>query len=152
MSIEQRQHIRFSLEIPAFRQVRFGESVETVLHQISIGGCLIEWDDNIFVGDEFRLLARLPNRNFLPLQCRTVYVFPDNAIGVRFLDITQFEQDLIAKIIAHSLKNQGLPEKIDPFALPKQYVDRSANPMPKIVDIRRQKDELIEDILSINDL
>ena len=75
MGIEQRQHIRFSLDIPAIRQSRYGESVEIVLHQISIGGCLLEWDENIFVGDEFRILAQLPNRNYLPLTGKALVYF-----------------------------------------------------------------------------
>ncbi|MEZ5426037.1 MAG: PilZ domain-containing protein [Pyrinomonadaceae bacterium] len=152
MSIEQRQHIRFSLDLPAFRQNRYGESIETILHQISIGGCLLEWDENIFVGDEFRLLARLPNKNFLPLQCKAVYVFPDNGIGVTFQEITQFEQELVGRIITETLREKGLPGQIDPFAQPKKYFDKNNNPMPKISDRVRKKEEVLEDILSINDL
>src|SRR4051794_30063444 len=40
MSINQRQHIRFSLDIPAIYS-RFGEKQETRLEQISIGGCFM---------------------------------------------------------------------------------------------------------------
>jgi hypothetical protein len=99
MGIEQRRHIRFSLDIPAIRYTRYGEAVETMISQISIGGCLAEWDENVYIGDEFRLLIQLPNRNFLPLLCKAMYQFADNGIGVKFFDITKFEQELLSGIM-----------------------------------------------------
>ena len=103
MPIENRQYIRFSLDLPAVRFNRYGEAVNTILHQISIGGCLAEWDENILVGEEFRLLMRLPNQNFLPLTGKVLYRFIDNGIGVKFLEITQFEQELVSEIISQNL-------------------------------------------------
>lgn len=150
MSIEQRRHIRFSLDLPAIRYSKYGEATETVLNQISIGGCLMEWDDNVYVGDEFRLLVQLPNKNYLPLMCKALYRFEDNGIGARFLDITKFEQELITKIITRNLEQQGLPLQVDPFAQPKKAA--AANHEPKITDDKRRREELLDDILSVNDL
>ena len=146
MGIEQRRHIRFSLDIPVIRYTRYGEAIETIIYQISIGGCLAEWDDSVYVGDEFRMLLQLPNRNFLPLSCKAMYKFADNGIGAKFLDITQFEQELLAGIISHTLGKQGLPLQVDPFAMPKMPIQ---NRTPKITDSRQQKDELLEEIFSI---
>jgi len=145
MGIEQRRHIRFSLDIPAVRYTKYGEAMETMISQISIGGCLAEWDENVYVGDEFRLLLQLPNKNFLPLTCKAMYKFADNGIGTKFLDITQFEQELLAKIITKSLEKQGLPLQVDPFAQPKVSVQ---SPVPKITDSRQRRDEILEEILS----
>lgn len=146
MGIELRRHIRFSLDIPAVRYTKYGEAVETTISQISIGGCLAEWDDSVYVGDEFRLLLQLPNKNFLPLICKAVYKFADNGIGTRFLDITQFEQELLAKIISHTLEKQGVPLQVDPFALPKIPPKSAA---PQVTDYRQRKDELLEEIFSL---
>ena len=146
MSIEKRRYIRFSLDIPAIRYNKYGETVETLLHQISIGGCLAEWDESLLVGEEFRLLIQLPNKNFLPLACKALYRFTDNGIGIKFLGITQFEQELISKIISENLETQGLPLQIDPFGVPRTYVE----PKPRIADTRIDNDEILEDILSIN--
>ena len=146
MSIEKRQFIRFSLDIPAIRFTGYGEAVDILLHQISVGGCLAEWDENVLVGDEFRLLIRIPNQNFLPLWCKALYRFADNGIGVKFLEITQFEQELISQTISQNLEDQGLTLQIDVFGLPPTYI---APKKPKITDARHQADEILENILSI---
>lgn len=145
MGIEQRRHIRFSLDIPAIRYTKYGEAVETIINQISIGGCLTEWDENVYVGDDYRLLIPLPNRNYLPLTCKALYKFENNGIGTKFQDITLFEQELLAKVISHALEKQGLPMQVDPFAQPRKVTQSSA---PRISDARRQKDEILEGILS----
>ena len=147
MGIEQRRHIRFSLDIPAIRYSRYGEAFKTLVSQISIGGCLIEWDESVYVGDEFRMLVQLPNKNFLPLICKALYKFADNGVGTKFIDITHFEQELLAKIISNTLEKQGLPLQVDPFALPKMAVKQTS--VPTISDKRREEDDILEDILSI---
>lgn len=149
MSIEQRRHVRFSLDIPATRYTKYGEAAEILLNQISIGGCLAEWDETIHLGDEFRLLIQLPNKNFLPLTCKVLYKFEGNGIGAKFLTITQFEQELLSKIISQNLEQQGLPINVDPFAQPKKSADK--NGLPKVTDNRQQKEDILDGILSLND-
>lgn len=149
MSTEQRRYVRFSLDIAATRYTKYGEAAEIVLNQLSIGGCLAEWDENVYVGDEFRLLLRLPNKNFLPLTCKVLYKFEGNGIGAQFIAITQFEQELLTKIISQSLERQGLPSQIDPFCHPKK--SPAKNEVPKITDRRRQKEDILDEILSLND-
>ena len=144
MSIEKRRHIRFSLDIPAVRYTKYGEAIELLLHQISIGGCLTEWDENILVGEEFRLLIRLPNQNWLPLTCKALYKFADNGIGATFLHITQFEQELVSKIISANLETQGLPMQIDPFGVPRNFGAQK----PRVTDLRLDTDDILEDIFS----
>ena len=144
MSIEQRRHVRFSLDIPAIRYTKQGEAVQTQITQISLGGCLAEWDDSVYIGDEFRMLVQLPNRNYLPLACKAIYKFAEGGIGAKFTDITLFEQELLAKIISHTLAEHGLPLQIDPFAQPGKII---ANNVPKLTDLRREKDEMLAKIL-----
>lgn len=141
----QRQHIRFSLDIPAVRYTKFGEKQETVLHQISVGGCLAEWDENVFTGDEFRLEIRLPNKNWLPLKCKALYRFEHNGIGIKFTEATRFEQELIARIISHSLAEEGLPLAVDPFSQPSRFV---GNGEPRLTDRRREREEMLAKIMS----
>lgn len=148
MSIEQRQFIRFSLDIPAIRQTKYGEMVETVINQISLGGCLAEGDDNVYVGDEFRLLLQLPNKNFLPLMCKTLYRFADNGIGAKFVNVTRFEQELIIKVIAENLEQQGLPLQVDPFANPKTF---NKNAGKTVSDNLLRRENILENVLSHNE-
>ncbi|MBP7475709.1 MAG: PilZ domain-containing protein, partial [Pyrinomonadaceae bacterium] len=122
MSINQRQHIRFSLDIPAIIYTKFGEKQETKLQQISIGGCFTGWEENIYTGDEFRMEIELPNGNYLPLQCRALYRFDHTGIGVRFVDVCEFEQELISKIIAHRLEMEGVPLQLDAFMPPPTFI------------------------------
>ncbi len=150
MSINQRQHIRFSLDIPAIIYTRNGERQETRLEQISIGGCFTEWEENIYVGDEFRMEIQLPNRNYLPLQCRALYRFDHTGIGVRFIEICEFEQELISRIIAHKLEMEGVPLQIDPFTLPPNFL--SEDPSPRITNIREKRDAVLQKIMYFDDM
>jgi hypothetical protein len=146
MSIEKRRFIRFSLDIPAYRQKNNGEVVQTCIRQISVGGCLTEWDENLAVGDEFRLEMPLPNKNRLPLLCRTLYRFPGKGIGVRFLNVSQFEQELLAQIISQSLEDEGLPLLVDPFAIPPTYIAQHTD--EDLIFRRKLDEEIAEETMS----
>ncbi len=156
MSIEQRRFIRFSLDIPAIREDENGEKRPIVLHQISIGGCLTGADERIFTGDEFRVLLRLPGGNFLPLTCKAIYKFAGTGIGAKFLDITEFEQQLLADVISQTLEAEGLPLQVDPFAHPPSQIyqqqQQPPSPQPaeeeKLPNPRLEKEEIVERILS----
>lgn len=146
MSIEKRRFIRFSLDLPAYRQKINGEVIQTIIRQISVGGCLTEWDENLSVGDEFRIELELPNKNRLPLFCRTLYRFPGKGIGIKFLNVSQFEQELIGEIISQSLEDDGLPLLVDPFAIPPTYIAHHAD---EDITFRKQRDdEIAEEIMS----
>ena len=146
MSINQRQHIRFSLDIPAIIYTKFGERRETRLEQISIGGCFTAWDEDIYVGDEFRMEIELPNKNYIPLYCRALYRFDHAGIGIKFMNISGFEQELISKIIAHKLDLEGVPLQVDPFTLPPSFVNEDS--IPRITEIREKRDSILERIMS----
>ncbi|MGI8470496.1 MAG: PilZ domain-containing protein [Pyrinomonadaceae bacterium] len=148
MSIEQRQFIRFSLDLPAFSFKHNGEAVRTFVQQISIGGCLTEWSEDIFTGDNFRIEIELPNRNRLPLLCKALYKFEGRGIGAKFSDITRFEQELIGQIISYSLESDGLPLLVDPFAQPPTFISTSSGKTS--LAERRREDEIVGEILSPN--
>ena len=148
MSINQRKHIRFSLDIPATIVNKYGERQDTILQQVSIGGCFTAWEENIFAGDEFRLEIELPNKNRLPLACKAIYRFEDTGIGISFTDICQFEQELISSIIANRMEQEGIPGEIDPFAQPARLVEE--DPTVIISDLRRSRD-LVPDPMGSGD-
>ena len=146
MSISQRQHVRFSLDIPVWVVNKLGERQRSELQQISIGGCFIGWDENIYVGDEFRMEIELANGNFVPLTCKALYRFDHTGIGVKFADITRFEQELIAGVIAAHLEAEGVPLQVDPFHIPPEFAGQE--PMHRVTDARQMRDSLLEKIMA----
>lgn len=146
MSINQRKHVRFSLDIPAILITKYGEKQNTLLQQISIGGCFTDWEENIYAGDEFRLEIELPNKNRLPLSCKAVYRFEDTGIGVKFLNISEFEQELISKIIAHRMDAEGVPLSVSPFEEPNVFVMEDAE--PRILTSREQREEMLTEAMA----
>jgi hypothetical protein len=145
MSINQRKHVRFSLDIPAILITKYGERQNTLLQQISIGGCFTDWEENIYAGDEFRLEIELPNKNRLPLSCKAVYRFEDTGIGCKFLNISKFEQELICKIIAHRMDVEGVPLSVSPFEEPSTF---NFPKEPRIVSPREQREEMLTEAMS----
>lgn len=150
MSIEQRRFIRFSLDIPAFRIKNNREPIQTFIRQVSIGGCMLEWDDTIFTGDQFRLEVELPNKNRLPLFCKALYKFPGKGVGAKFIEVSQFEQDLIGQIISQTLEKDGMPLLVDPFAIPATFVATQGNEEDDYFK-RLRDEEIAEEIMSTED-
>lgn len=146
MSINQRRHLRFSLDIPATLVSKYGERQETLLQQISIGGCFTDWEENIYPGDEFRLEVELPNKNRLPLRCKAIYRFEDTGIGVRFIDVSTFEQELISEIISDRMVKEGLPIHPDPFEVPAKLIEDDQS--PKISNRKERRERMLEEVMS----
>jgi len=143
MSIENRQHLRFSLDIQAFRNPLKGEPTEVWIKQISIGGCLMEWTDFASNDDDFRLEFVLPNSNHLPLHCKVIYRSVGNVVGVKFKGITKFEQELLSLIISDTLQNEGFPLTLDPFLVPPPIIKEE--PSKKVSKKKINQDENFEE-------
>lgn len=137
--------MRFSLDIPAVLVSKHGERRQTYLQQISIGGCFTEWEEYLYPGDEFRLEIQLPNRNKLPLKCKAIYRFENTGIGVRFIEATEFEQELISAIIENQMMLEGLPEFPDPFSEPPEFI--KDDPSPRITDRRERREAMLDDAM-----
>jgi hypothetical protein len=148
MSIENRQHLRFSLDIPTFRRAETGEQIEILVRQISIGGCLLDWGDFVLRQDDFRLEFVLPNNNRLPLYCKIIYRAVGTSVGVKFEGITRFEQELLADIISANLENEGLPLNVNPFSQPPPKY-KKADPEAKKVAKKKVKETAIEEEVSV---
>jgi PilZ domain len=117
VSSETRQYIRFYITLQARRKI-FGAGISPVLvKQISLGGCMVEWDENVSIGDKIRIEVLLANGNWLPLIGKVLYRMPENGLGIKFQEITQFEQEILADLIQKQMERRGLPYE-NPFALP----------------------------------
>lgn len=144
MSIENRRFIRFALDIPVTLADEKGKKIKTMIRQISIGGCLLDVNDKTLSkisGDELRLEFTLRNKNKLPLMGNAVYTDNNKWTGIKFYEITQFEQELIADVIAEIIENEGLPLTVNPFRTPPSFVDEEPTISDESVD-SKQVEEL----------
>ena len=152
MSIENRRFIRFSLDIPVTRFTENGRPIPTYIRQISVGGCMTDWEEDVYAGDEFRIEMQLPNKNRLPLMCKAIYRYSGKGIGIKFQDVSQFEQELIAQIISENLENEGLPVLVDPFTQPPKFTEQALkNDEIEAKEKRLQEDEMIEEAIATLD-
>lgn len=120
-SEQQRQYFRFPLDIEARVSVPSGERMDAVVNEISLSGCYFGsvWVET--AGTVFRLEIRLPNGNWLPLNCTTVHT--RGGVGARFNEMTGFEQNLLAEVIAAASRSAGAGSDVDPFAAAEQLPD-----------------------------
>jgi hypothetical protein len=125
---------------------RIGAKYPTTLQQISVGGCLVPCREDLYPGDEFRLEIQLPNGNFVPLSCRAIYRVDEMGIGAKFLDITKFEQELVARIIRARMESDDLPAVCDPMEPAGRSIDR-ADPL-KITDRRAIRESMLEEVMA----
>jgi len=87
----------------------------------------------------------LPNKNRLPLMCKVIYKFEGTGVGVKFYEITNFEQELLAKIISERLENEGLPLLVDPFTQPPKFAERAAR---EADEKRAREEEMLEEAIA----
>ncbi len=140
VSNESRQYIRFFITLQARRQL-YGDRISPVLiKQISLGGCMVEWDENASIGEKIRIEVLLANGNWLPLIGKVLYRMPENGLGIKFQEITQFEQELLANLIQKQMERRGLPYE-NPFGLPevsKPETSFEPEPIPELGTLRPQ--------------
>jgi len=99
-----------SLNIPAFRTTEEGERRETIVQQINIDDFLIELEEKIEPNEEFRIEIEMPNKNWLPLTCRTVERPEKEGNNYEMIDLTEFEIDLIGEILSYEGDLLDIPE------------------------------------------
>jgi hypothetical protein len=122
-----------------------GDALQIIVRDVSLGGCLMDWDENIFPGQEFRIELELPNKNRLPLLCKILYKSANRGIGAKFIDVSQFEQELLGQIISQNLEDDGVSLAVDPFAMPPTYVAQNDE---EFLDERYSTEEMPDEIMS----
>lgn len=142
MSQLTRQFIRFPLDLEARVFDPTGERVDAVINEIGLGGCFFgnAWVES--VGSAFRLELRLPNGNWLPLNCVRVHM--RGGVGAKFTEMTDFEQNLLGEVIASASRSAGYSNDVDPFAAPNETADiRIRRRVPSAAENASPKDELV---------
>ena len=103
---------------------------------------------DIYPGDLFRLEVELPNGNYVPFSCKAIYCLEEVGIGAKFLEATQFEKELLAKVIETKLENEDLPIVCDPMAAPARLFDR-ADPL-RITDDVVIRESMLEEVMAVD--
>ncbi|MER3431130.1 MAG: hypothetical protein C4325_02850 [Blastocatellia bacterium] len=81
---------------------------------------------------------------------KALYRFEDTGIGARFIDITSFEQTLIAETINHRIAQERIPLIVDSFEAPKKYIgEEDYSESPKF---KRLRERMLDEAISIESL
>lgn len=121
MSSDQRRFIRFPLILQARRHVENGETTPFVIREIGLGGCLTDWIEMSYVGEKGRIEILLQNGNWFPVTAKILYRIPGKHVGMKFLDMTLFEQEVIANLIVAVAEKQKMQIE-NPFAIPEKHL------------------------------
>ena len=113
---ERRKYDRFPLTLVAQRENEKGIASKITILELSVNGCFIEWINDAKIGDNFRLKIPLLRGDYLPIPCKIIYRLSGTGIGLKFLDVTRFEQDLIAGVIHFNMRKRGV-YNVDPYTL-----------------------------------
>jgi hypothetical protein len=108
MLLERRSHQRYALTLTAEKTDENGLVTQIQILELSVGGCFLQWFSGAELGDNFRLKIPLESGNVLPVYCKVIYRFPNNGIGIKFVGLTRFEQDLIAELIFSHVRQEKL--------------------------------------------
>jgi hypothetical protein len=124
MSENQRKYLRFPITLQARRNSSDGETFPFVIREIGLGGCLCDWIEMSYVGQKSRMEILLQNGNWFPVNVKILYRIPDRHVGMKFLDLTLFEQEVIASLITGVSEKQKV-EIQNPFAEPPPLIQTS---------------------------
>lgn len=71
------------------------------IHDLSLGGCLLEAPLNIDIGRRLTLRLNVPGDDWLSLQGETVRVAPPAKFAVKFVDMDQTTEHRLQRVLDH---------------------------------------------------
>ena len=78
------------------------------IHDLSVGGCLIESHHEVAIGRRFRLQIDLPGEGWISLEAETLHEREHHGFAVGFIDLDEANRGRIERTIARVL--EGSPE------------------------------------------
>jgi hypothetical protein len=69
------------------------------IHDLSLGGCLIECYYDVAIGRRITVQIELPNEGWITADVETLYLRPNFGFAVRFIDMSAANQGRIARTI-----------------------------------------------------
>jgi hypothetical protein len=101
MGIERRRHKRVSVSLEA-RLEGLHSNYPARVSDISIGGCYVETMAQVAIGETLRIEVKLPTENWLYLRGEVLYVHHTVGFGIRFLQLSQLEMEILNNLISLS--------------------------------------------------
>src|SRR5579871_89387 len=95
---EQRRHDRVECSIEARWQGLSG-SRKAKITDLGVGGCFIESIATASFAEYITLDLNLDNEIWFSLRGEVIYSLPSIGFGLRFLDLTRAEQELVKELI-----------------------------------------------------
>lgn len=114
---EQRKDAR----VPVRLEVEWGtlpSRCPDVTSDVSLGGCYVESLNSVKVGQVLNLSLNLPSNKTLRFRGEVRYHQPTIGFGVRFLQLSPFEQATLKALIRHWSKRTSIPRLAPAWTTP----------------------------------
>jgi hypothetical protein len=76
------------------------------IHDLSLGGCLIESYHEVAVGRRLQIEIDLPGEGWVALQAETLYLRENYGFAVKFVDMDEATRVRLARAIVHILRER----------------------------------------------
>ncbi len=102
MSDERRHAERVPLSLEVRWESLSGRQASARISDISLNGCYVESLAQVAFGERVRLEVNLPTGRWMPLNGEVVYQHPNVGFGLRFGNLSEVEQRMIAQLIEYA--------------------------------------------------
>lgn len=97
---EMRRDQRVSLPLEAHCEGLSGK-YSARLSDISLGGCYVESIALVTTGESIHFEIQLPTGRWLPLKGEVAYHHPNLGFGIRFIELSDLQREMLAYIIEY---------------------------------------------------
>jgi len=108
-NIDQRKHQRAQLPLQV-RWLNTSDVYTTPRSDISMGGCYLDLKAPVQVGQRISFVIQLPSDRGLSLRGEVVHQRQNSGFGVRFTDLHESSQEMLARLIESAREGQGKDE------------------------------------------
>ncbi len=105
-NIEQRKHQRAQLPLKV-RWLNTSEVYTTRHSELSLGGCYLDLEAPVPVGQRLSFVIQLSSKRWLPLQGEVVHQRQDLGFGMRFINLRRSSQEGLARLIEAAREGQA---------------------------------------------
>src|SRR5688500_10708380 len=98
MGNNRRQNARINISLEVLLESTSGKR-DSRISDLSMGGCFVDSIANVVEGEVLNITLHLPNGQWLKLTGAVVYIYSGFGFGLRFLGITDEEQEQLEQVI-----------------------------------------------------